>query len=210
MPTGYTSKLYEGEQSFNDFILRCARALGALITMRDDDWDVPIPKELEVDDYHAKRISEAKARLTKFEKLTDEQIQKKIDKQYAQRIKEDMESKKENDDRRNRYQAMIAQVKAWNPPTKDHEGLKKFMLSQLTESMEHDCHDYSKEKPHAKPTVAEWKKDELESIRWDVDYHTKENQEEIERTRGRNEWLQALWGSLNKEPRHDQQQATDD
>ena len=50
MPIGYTSKLHDGDQPFNEFIMSCARAFGALVTMRDDPNDAPIP-EFEVSEY---------------------------------------------------------------------------------------------------------------------------------------------------------------
>lgn len=40
MPTGYTDAIKDGI-SFNQFILSCARAFGALITMRDEPSSVP-------------------------------------------------------------------------------------------------------------------------------------------------------------------------
>lgn len=46
MPTGYTADLMEKGMEFKPFVLQCARAFGALITMRDDSLDAPSPKSL--------------------------------------------------------------------------------------------------------------------------------------------------------------------
>jgi len=48
MPTGYTAKLCEGEQSFGEFALGCARAFGACVMQREDSMD-DLPKAREHD-----------------------------------------------------------------------------------------------------------------------------------------------------------------
>lgn len=42
MPTGYTHKIKDG-MTFKEYALRCARNFGALMDMRDDPMDAPIP-----------------------------------------------------------------------------------------------------------------------------------------------------------------------
>src|SRR5665213_2401224 len=74
MPTGYTSKLYEGkDQSFNEFVMRCARAFGALITMRDDPSDAPIPDEFTADSYYSERIATTTRELAEVSAWTQTQ-----------------------------------------------------------------------------------------------------------------------------------------
>jgi hypothetical protein len=48
MPTGYTAPIADG-MTFEQFALGCARAFGALVTMRDEPSDAPIPERLEPD-----------------------------------------------------------------------------------------------------------------------------------------------------------------
>ncbi len=53
MPTGYTQAIVDNPNlSFKSFVLQCSRAFGALVTMRDDDNNAPIPDEIKPDDYH--------------------------------------------------------------------------------------------------------------------------------------------------------------
>ena len=49
MPTGYTSKIYEGKENVTgkSFIMDCARGFGACISMRDESSDTPIPEEFK-------------------------------------------------------------------------------------------------------------------------------------------------------------------
>lgn len=59
MPTGYTSPLYEGKEiSFEQFALRCARNFGALVMMREEPLDTPIPEKFNPCEY-CKREYEA-------------------------------------------------------------------------------------------------------------------------------------------------------
>lgn len=63
MPTGYTVGIADGKiTTFEQYAMTCARAFGALVMMRDDPFDAPIPEEIKVADYYvtnAKEKSEA-------------------------------------------------------------------------------------------------------------------------------------------------------
>ena len=82
MPTGYTAAIKDGI-SFNEYALSCARAFGALIMMRDEPADAPIPDEFKPSDYHFKKIEEAKAELARLRAMSPDeavsQIRKSID-----------------------------------------------------------------------------------------------------------------------------------
>ncbi len=98
---------------------------------------------------------------------------------------------------RARYEAMIAKVEAWTPPTPDHDGLKKFMLDQLRESVEWDCGGFGGSGPApTRQTEAEWKAEALAQARHQIEHYTAEHAKEIERVNGRNEWIRDLRASL--------------
>ena len=64
MPTGYTASVADGRVTeFAPFALQCARAMGALIMMRDEPHDAPIPERFEASDYYSKSLAEARERL---------------------------------------------------------------------------------------------------------------------------------------------------
>lgn len=142
MPTGYTAPLYEGkEMTFEQFALRCARNFGALIRMRDEPFDAPIPEEFPVDEYYQKNYEQAKAAYEKFKQHppTDEELEEAYAK-YVQ--KETNHAKKANERaafRRQRYEAMLSKVMEWEPPTEEHVNLKNFMVEQLEDSIDFDC-----------------------------------------------------------------------
>lgn len=138
MPTGYTADLCDGKDvSFEGFALNCARAFGALVSLRDEP-DAEIPDEFKVDEYYVKKFEEAKEELEKAESMTDEE--------FAEEAKQFYEHEKDrfttliNDalTTRKRYENMLEQVEQWEPPTEKHIELKKFMIDQLNESIRFD------------------------------------------------------------------------
>lgn len=193
MPTGYTSDLNHGEVSFKDFAMGCARAFGALITMRDEDHDAKIPDKFEPGDYHATALKNAEADLKKYESFTIEEANTAAEESYLSAYKSVQDRCEKNAALKNRYEAMIKKVLAWYPPTSDHAELKCFMLEQLESSIKHDCYEIE---PAVKITGAEWLANVIKSAKWSIDYHKEEQKKEIERCESRTAWVRALRESL--------------
>ena len=196
MPTGYTATLMENGQTFQEFIMGCARAFGALIEMRDSPNDAPIPDKFEPSDYHAKRIIEAREKLVTLKAMTD------TEKEVFGQAKKDTDIKRieqwlEKDSAQNkRLEDMTSQVKAWKPPTKDHQGLKDFMLQQISISKNDvDYIQASLAEATEKPVTAYYVAAVSEAARG-IKYHTEENAKEIERVNGRTKWVQQLRASI--------------
>lgn len=195
MPTGYTADIYDGKDiSFNDFALKCARAFGACIEQRDDDPnDKPKLIEKTKDNYHIRRLNEAKI----WKKPTKAEFDAYVQKQthyYNEQL-----------DKQNKlkvlYAKMLDKANDWTPPTKEHEGLKKFMIEQLNSSIEFDCKNdyYERELNNIKQlTYNQYIKDMRDSNKWDIEYHTNELKKNNERVDTRNEWISALYKSLEK------------
>ncbi|MCP1540109.1 hypothetical protein [Methylorubrum extorquens] len=196
MPSGYTAPVQDGEiTEFTDFAWSCARAMGALIMMRDLPSSAPIPERFEPStDYHDRQIEDAKARLTELANMTLDELQQAThaDCVEAKKSHDGYEAKKA--EQRQRYEAMLNKVQAWQPPTSEHVGFKDFMVQQLTSSIEWDCTPRETEVKELSPS--KWLKGEIESAQWNLDYHTKARCEEIERTEARNRWLAELRASL--------------
>lgn len=187
MPTGYTAAIQEGA-SFEQFVWSCARAFGALIEMRDEPANAPIPT-FEPSSYNMDRLKEEEKRLLRLKKMTAEEKELAAQAECNEALKHAREREKKNADTEEKYKAILDRVKAWNPPTKDHEGMKKFMIKQIEDSIRFDC--YEVEAPIRK-TGEEWFEAQLKEVRGNIEYHKKAHQEEIERVKSRNEWVQAL------------------
>lgn len=198
MPTSYTQKLYYGEnQTFEDFAMRCARAFGACITMRDDKLDENIPEKFYPSDFHRNEIKEKHRTLDLLLNMTQKQKQNYGQEKINEKINTNQMIIDENNIRNKRFEDMIMKVKQWTPPTKNHERLKEFMLEQLQMSI--DNNDYYEQ------NIEEWKQKKpmevyehmVQDITTDIKYHNEQYQEEIERVNSRNEWLQQLRDSFN-------------
>lgn len=193
MPTGYTDCISKGVD-FQTFALGCARAFGALITMRDDPQDAPIPDRFEPTDYHAKALAEARKRQTELEGMSPSLCEMAANGAYRSALETRQKYMAEKAELRRKYEAMLAFAQAWTPPTAEHQGLKDFMVEQLTTSIDFDCKVYGG--PPVLQTGEEWRAAEFGKAKWDVEYHSKHHLEEIERANGRTEWVRKLRESL--------------
>jgi hypothetical protein len=196
MPTGYTSDLYDGkQQTFEEFAMQCARAFGALVEMREDPPDAPIPDEFKPSDYRVKALATARADLAGVEAWTLEEAQAASEASYKQALARYAEGLDEAGARRERYEDMLAKVEAWEPPTPDHQGLKDFMAQQLRESIDFDCNTDYYQQPE-KLSGADFKAQAVEAAKRQVEYHETELAKERERADQRTAWVRALRGSF--------------
>lgn len=196
MATSYTADLNDGKQvTFEEFAMKCARAFGALVEMRDDPLDAPIPDEFRPSNYHLEAIKAAEKRLSEVEKWSDARAEREAKKAYREELHSAKQYAEKNVKSGRAYTGMLKQVGKWVPPTKDHEGLKGFMVEQLTESLEFDC-------LHT-PTVPQqisgkqYRAQLIKNARRDIAYHTKESKSEVRCSRERSEWVRSLRQSLN-------------
>lgn len=195
MPTGYTADVESGKTTeLNDFVLHCARAFGALVSLRDD-FDAPIPEKIEPDTaYYDKRIGESLYQLSQLQAYTPEQVEYQAERAHEEAVSRWKEQDERRLVRRARYQEMLEKVLAWQPPTEEHRELHKFMISQLRDSIRHDC-DYESPRPE-RIEPGKWLQEAIEDAGRALAYSARSRYEEIERAKGRTEWVQQLLSSL--------------
>jgi hypothetical protein len=207
MPTGYTSMIKDNV-TFKHFAMKCARAMGACITMREDPADIEIPI-FEVNPYYKDKLKKATDEIKSFQKLsvrfdiprgsyaTDVEATVKARKQYKKEVADNESRIKENNDLLKKYNEMLRHVTAWQPPTPDHAHFKDFMTEQITGSIKFDCSNtYYLENSPKLLTGETWLETEIQKALRDIDYYTKEHEKEVERTNGRNQWIRQLKDSL--------------
>lgn len=195
MPTGYTVNIKDGI-TFEQFTMGCARAFGALVLMRDEPNDAPIPEKLEPNDYHERMLIENKEELKRIEVIgIDKASQLALD-EWRESEKSRIKRLNENKELRVKYQEMLDKALAWIPPTDDHKGLLKFMVDQLEKSIEFDCSEEYYSKPTELLSGDDWLEQQKTKVKHSIEYHEKENKAEIERTNSRNSWLKNLRDSL--------------
>lgn len=197
MPSGYTADIKD-DTTFREFALRCARGIGALILMRDDPLDAPIPASFEPSDYHRKALEDALSKQAAVAEWTVSQAAADLRENNERALASHKEMCERDADLRKRYERMIGIVEAWTPPTPDHENFKAFMLNQLRESLQWDCHDDRAEvRGYFKGTSAEWLATLKAKAASDVEYHRKHWQQDKEQAAERTAWVNALRDSLN-------------
>ena len=195
MPTEYTAAVADGTiTELAPFALQLARGMGALVTMRDEPWDAPIPDRFEPSGHNAKRLAEARAERDRLTMLTEAEAQAEADRDRAEWETNRANAEADHHARRARYDAMIAATKAWRGAP---EGIRDFGLEQLRSGRDWDCREpfeYWVAQPAREGW--RWREDRLTNADANIAYHTKADAEERARVEARNAWLAQLRRSL--------------
>ena len=200
MPTGYTAKLMGEGQSFKEFAMLCARAMGACISMKDDPFDKTIPEKFSSSDYYTENLQRAKNQLKKFKKTSSSEIQlwgsSQIEKMLESTTKAYNVSKEEDQ----RLSDMKKHVLNWNPPTPEHENFKKFMLEQIDVSFNNMSDYYNRELKNIKKlTPNKVFVNQLKTIEGQIKYYNEQMKNETKSIESKNNWISELRNSLEKE-----------
>ena len=200
MPTGYTAKIEDGSiKSAKDFLMLCARAFGACIEMRDEPLSKPIPEDFKPDDYYLNEIKEAEKRLENILSLTTDEAQRIIDEEYEKNQRVYAKCLEEAKQKTQKYNTIRSAIDKWQPPTPEHEGLKRFALEQIDMSNDGWANSYyEKEAQMPKADVAEWLQVHIESGRESLENAKKRWQAELENVANKNNWVGALRESLTQ------------
>lgn len=198
MPTGYTSDLYQGkDQSFEDFVLSCARGFGAFIHQRDDSMSDK-PTLRAPDTYYVKNVAKAEADLAEWERLVEDEVYDRYNEYVAKTEAYNKERTQKDSAVRDRYGTRLAEVEAWNvPPTL--QSLKDFMIEQIKSSIQFDC-------PDSRPSVSEplsfhdWQDQQEAELVRDVKYYSEQLEKEVQRVKEQNVYTFALYNALGMEP----------
>lgn len=191
MPTGYTSKLYDGNQEFSDFALHCAREF--LIEIRDS---LTTPDNIEPNPFYGEKYEEALARLEEVTAWTFEEAKERAEQRYFEHVLKIDVAIEEMEQLKGRYSDMLLRVQEWSPPTPDHRGLKLFMLEQLSKSIENDCDTLQYQYPKFPDDPLSYKDQEIENAKSDIAYYGRKMLEESKRATESTAWLAKLRESL--------------
>lgn len=194
MPTGYTSKLCDGEQTFEAFVWGCARAFGALIMMRDDPESAEVPQRFEPSDWNERQLERARSELARVKGLTSDECRVEAEREYSDQLSRWRESAAKVGEVRSRLERMRRRVEGWKPPSQDHVPMRTFMLEQLQATIDGDGTMHGD--PPKLLSATDWKQEQVRRGERDVAYHTKQHAEEVARTEDRNRWVNDLRRSV--------------
>lgn len=190
MSNAYTSGLTESTTAV-EFIMLCARAIGMLM---NEPEDAPIVECLEPCTNARDQLEEARSELVKLNLMTSEQIEAEMKLFFDRAEKEYKEEVQRKTRLRLVYERMQTMIQVWQPPTKDHESLRSFMLEQLQAAIRNDC---SSEAPIAcLDRATSWLNERSEFLARRAAYWAMKWEEEQRRTAKRNLWLKQLRESL--------------
>ena len=196
MPTGYTADVKDGRVTHvADFIAKCARNFGFLISMRDEDWSASLPDEIKPSSFHADKLRSSQEELTALNALSQEERAERCAAANAKASEDYRRAVDRNEAERARYDSMLSKVLAWQPASDVLLNVRRFAIEQLRESMKFDLYEPDRPKPK---TVDQWFLDAREAALRDIAYHSEEHAKETKRAAERNECLQALHGELKK------------
>ena len=74
MPTGYTAVIEDG-CTFKEYVMTCARAFGATISMREEPLSKEIPEKFEVSDYALNQLKAYRTQLALFQGMPKDQLE---------------------------------------------------------------------------------------------------------------------------------------
>ena len=192
---GYVHSLIDDNLSFKDFMLRCARGFGALITMRDEPMDAPIPDTFE-DNYYANSVSNAEQTVANLKAMTDAEKLAYGETKKNEAVEAAIQSVVEY---RREYQKAwdtLDQVRAWAPPSSDHIEYKNQVIKWLTDSLDgYKFYDTLIEEAQAKDPITFYN-DALKTAERDIVYYKEEAVKEADRNANRSAWVQQLKASL--------------
>ena len=202
MPTGYTVYIKNGDiTTGKEFLKLCTRNFGIAIDIRDESLSVPTPTHFEPHSYYKKAYDKAVEVRNKYRKMTFDETKQKMIENYNERIASSKEYLKDYKLEDEKYKKVRDEVVKWNPPTSEHEGLKKFALEQIDMSMNTSYCKYLEDDINRQLDVSDeavfaYMNDINEQYEKNVERTYRQWQEDLKRTDEKNMWMQQFLDSL--------------
>jgi len=210
MPSGYTYKIVDGEQSFEEFLYGAVRAMDAFNHMMDDPMGAPL--RLPARDFVKKgspdKVVKCLAEIYRCESelqdelvKTFEEIETEFDEHKTKQWAEYKETYAKRKPIYDRVQRLRSQVVDWVTPSPDHDGFKGFLLEKLDETIKWDCD--LPEKPVFPGTAVEYHTKNVKWLEQRIERCKRLHQEEIASSdvqKNRIEWIKGLVGSVPPPP----------
>ena len=203
MPTGYTSEIIDGKiTTFPDFAILCMKAFGATIHMRDE----PLSKKYEPrvpSDYYANEMRRAEYNIELAKTISDNELITNTKIKLQESKKYHLDSILKNTKNKIKLKSILKEAIKWNPPTKEHERIKTFMIEQIEMTLKSDCDDSYHNDGLAKIenelsniNAKNLREELILNAEKDYQYYLGENNKEIKRCEDSNKWVDDLIESL--------------
>ena len=153
--------------------------------------DALIPEVIEPDAYHRDRLNDAYAKARELEVMTEEEADRRAAKEYDDSVASKARYVESHRRSQEIYDSMLAKVEAWEPPTSEHVGMKKFMREQI-ELSKTSFYDWPIHRASGKAWLANAREMAAEEVRESAEKWRAAQ----ERAARDTEWLRALRASL--------------
>lgn len=196
MPTSATMPLFNGTAtSLNDFALKCARELGMFAENVDNL--TPRPTEFNSKSSGNDEAAQLQQTIEAVKAWTKEEADQYAQEHYQTALKQFEADVAEVDERRKRYETMRLEVEAWEPPTGEHNALKRLMFERIEKDLRLEC------SPPVVPTCLSgemYRRQRLAELMRYLDVVNKARDTQDTFNRKRTAWTQALRDSLPESP----------
>lgn len=202
MPTGYTSYIKDGKiTSGKEFLKLCTRAFGIAIDLKEKSLDVPTPNHFEPHPYYEKAYKDSLVSREKAYSMTLEEIKEDIISKYNDNKASAERCLKDYKDEDKKYLKVREEVEKWNPPTSEHENLKKFCLEQIDMSLNTSLYkwyekDINKELDTSDDAIRKYIDDLKDQEDRKVNRTYEKYQAELKRVEEKNLWMKQFLDSL--------------
>lgn len=203
MPTGYTAYIEDGEiTTGKEFLKLCTRAFGVAIDQKEEPLSNPTHTKFEPDSYYEKRYNEAVNKLKAAKDMTFNEALSQMIERHSKKVSDYKRYAEKEIEMNRKYQKVRDEVEQWIPPTKDHNGIKKFALEQIDICMTKQ--KYIDEYIELSNQVLDDSKEAVEKYRAEyiadcqkyVDRAYEAYHEELKRVADKNEFMQKFLESL--------------
>lgn len=200
MPSQLTRKLYDGTATnLNDFALQCARNLSLFFELRDELNGSSLPQSFTPRSHYGEHVEKIEAEIATVSSWSETEAEASAQAFFQERQQAYDAAVETTKVRCQRYTQMREDVEAWEPPTEEHEFLKKHMIELLEQDAPSESMTYLII-PQPMPGL-EYKRVRLEELRKQLAQAIKDRDGDIERSRIRTAWTEELRQSLPENPR---------
>lgn len=201
MATGYTQEIIDNPNiTFSDFTMKCVRAMGVCLEMRDMSTSAKIPDEFKPSDYYYKALKSSKSRLRRSKRMTAGQRYRMAKKLIERSLKSNLKSLVKKREMAILYKRVLKEIQNWKPPTDEHTNLKVFMNEQVVSSINFDCDEtYTVDsliENYKLDTRKIWR-EILKSAKKDITYNQKKWAIDVKMALDKTNYLKKLRESLN-------------
>jgi len=149
-----------------------------------------------VDSYYYDSVARAEVRLGGILLTTPEQATRAAAEAHQGQLDQRVSSNENYTQVRQRYDAMLAQVRAWQAPTPKHEPFRALLEQQLLEAIKFDCHESPATEPPLLLSGDEWLKRSIAGAETELEWARQRLREQEERVAEQKIWYTQLVESL--------------